>query len=278
MTSGGGEWGQPAEVDAADGIPYNAAIIWAGRKALVQPWAGTFSPPFFLSCERNSMSILSVFIDESGDFGLYEAHSPYYIICLLMHDQDKDITSQINHLKRHVVEMGFEENHAIHSAPLIRREKDYECLDMPARRKLFRYLLTFMRLCDIRYKTFAFKKRESVDHDALVSRMSKEIGAFVRENLEFFQAFDEIVVYYDGGQKEITNIINAVFNVLLDADIRRVIPSDYRLFQAADMACTLELLDIKYHTHALSQSEREFFRGERNLYKNNLKTAYSKRF
>ena len=89
-----------------------------------------------------------------------------------MHDQDKDISNQIDYLRRHVLDMGFEGNHAIHSAPLIRREKDYANLDMPKRRKLFCYLLTFMRLCDIKYKTFVFRKREYADHDALMSRMS----------------------------------------------------------------------------------------------------------
>lgn len=195
-----------------------------------------------------------------------------------MHDQCKSIDKQVDHLKKHVSEMGFDQNHAIHSAPLIRREKDYIYLDLPTRRKLFRYLLVFMRLCDISYKAFTFKKREFVNHDALVSRMSKEIGSFVKENLSFFQSFTEIIVYYDGGQKEITNIINAVFNAFLDAEIRRVTPSEYQLFQAADMVCTLELLDLKYQTKTLSSSELEFFRGARNLYKNNLKTAYSKRF
>lgn len=224
------------------------------------------------------MSNLSVFIDESGDFGPYSSHSPYYIITLLMHDQSKPIEKQVDHLRTHVAEMGFSENHAIHSAPLVRREKDYALMDLPSRRKLFRYLLTFMRLCDVAYKPFVFKKREFEDHDALVSRMSRDIGAFVKNNLPFFQSFDEIIVYYDGGQKEITNVINAVFNVLLDAEIRRVTPSDYRLFQAADMACTLELLDMKYRSRSLSASELEFFRGERNLHKNNLKIAYAKRF
>lgn len=224
------------------------------------------------------MSTLSVFIDESGDFGPCSTHSPYYIIVLLFHDQSKGIATQVEHLKKHVQEMGFASEHAIHSAPLIRRERDYENLDLPSRRKLFRHLLTFMRLSDVSYKAFTFKKREYLDHDALVSRMSKEVGAFVREHLSFFQSFSEIIVYYDGGQKEITNIINAVFNVLVDADIRRVTPSDYRLFQAADMACTLELLDLKYRSSSLSASELEFFRGKRNLHKNNLKVAYAKRF
>lgn len=237
---------------------------------------GDFFPAISLS--RSVLSALSIFIDESGDFGPYSAHSPYYIIVLLMHDQDKSIADQVGYLRLHVKEMGFSESHAIHSAPLIRREKDYARMDLPSRRKLFRYLLTFMRLCDITYQPFVFKKRELTDPDALVSRMSREIGLFVKDNLEFFQSFDEIIVYYDGGQKEITNIINTVFNVLLDAVIRRVIPSDYRLFQAADMACTLELLDLKYRSKSLSVSETEFFRGERNLHKNTLKVAYSKRF
>lgn len=248
----------------------------AGRKALVLPWAGTFSPPFlFLGA---FLSTLSVFIDESGDFGPYETHAPYYILTLLFHDQASSINDQVGHLKRHIVEMGFNPYHAIHSAPLIRREKDYKHLDLPKRRKLFRYLLTFMRLCDISYQSFVFKKREIPDHDALVAQMSKAVGRFVRDNLEYFQGFDDIIVYYDGGQKEITNIINAVFNVFLNADIRHVTPSDYSLFQAADMACTLELLDLKYRSKELSHSELEFFRGERNLHKNNLKTAYEKRF
>ncbi len=107
------------------------------------------------------MSELSVFIDESGDFGSYEHHAPYYIITLVFHDQSSDISEQIKHLRRHLVEQGFAENHAIHSAPLIRRERDYSGMDLTARRKLFRSLFTFMRLCDISYKSFTFKKRES---------------------------------------------------------------------------------------------------------------------
>lgn len=33
------------------------------------------------------MSKLSIFIDESGDFGDYDYHSPYYIISMVYHDQ-----------------------------------------------------------------------------------------------------------------------------------------------------------------------------------------------
>lgn len=223
------------------------------------------------------MSELSIFIDESGDFGAYESHAPHYLITLVFHDQSKDISERIEHLKRQVVEAGFPRGHAIHCGPLIRREKDYKDLDIDDRRRLFRRLYDFSRICDIHYKTFVFEKREYADHDALVSRMSREVGMFVRDNLAFFQSFDHVIVYYDNGQKEITNLINAVFNVLLEAEVRKVRPSDYCLFQAADMFCTLELARRKLEAGGLSKSEQDFYRGARNLRKNYLKSIERKR-
>ena len=221
---------------------------------------------------------LSIFIDESGDFGEYESHAPLYLMTLVFHDQSKDISEQVDHLKKRVVEAGFDREHAIHAGPLVRREKDYEHLKMPERKKLFKRLFDFARICDIKYKTFVFKKREFKDHDALVSRMSRDLGLFVRDNLEHFQSYDKLIVYYDNGQKEIKTIINAVFNVLVDAEIRKVKPSDYCLFQAADMFCTLELIMGKIESgQGLSKSERAFFKGERKLKKNYIIPMKKKR-
>lgn len=44
------------------------------------------------------MGILSIFVDESGDFGGYSPHSPYYIVTMVFHDQTKDISAQIQKL------------------------------------------------------------------------------------------------------------------------------------------------------------------------------------
>ena len=216
------------------------------------------------------MSTLSICVDESGDFGDFEAHAPYYIISLVFHDQSKDISERLEHLQRRIIEAGFPQEHAIHTAPLIRREKDYKYLGLAERRKLFHRLFDFSRICDISYRSFVFKKKEFSSHEQLVARMAKELGLFVRNHLDFFYSYDELIVYYDNGQKEITTIINAVFNVLVDADIRRVKPSDYYLFQAADMFCTLELIRQKLQDSGLSASERTFFPSQRALKKNYL--------
>ena len=45
------------------------------------------------------MKKLSIFVDESGDFGEYSPHSPYYIITMVLHDQSKDI-SKVTPLKQ----------------------------------------------------------------------------------------------------------------------------------------------------------------------------------
>ena len=272
------KWRQENNADRQCDISAIISINGLVKSTLVQMWAGTFSPLISFSKVQKEVLTLSIFIDESGDFGEYSYHSPYYIISLLFHDQEVDINTQIKHLRQHVKNAGFEETHALHSGPLIRREKDYIDLDLNKRRSLFRYLLTFFRLCDVEYKTFVYEKKHLKNRDAMVSRMSRDIGAFVRDNLQFFQKFDSIIVYYDGGQREITNIINAVFNAFLDAEIRKVKPSDYKLFQAVDMACTIELLRLKYETNSLSTSELKFFRGRRNLYKNNIKAIVVKRF
>lgn len=41
------------------------------------------------------MKELSIFVDESGDFGEYAKHSPFYIITMILHDQSQDISGDI---------------------------------------------------------------------------------------------------------------------------------------------------------------------------------------
>ena len=60
--------------------------------------------------------IMSIFIDESGDFGPYQSHAPYYIVSMILHNQETDITENINHLNEHIVNLNYN-NHAIHVGP-----------------------------------------------------------------------------------------------------------------------------------------------------------------
>ena len=139
--------------------------------------------------------ILSCFIDEAGDFGDFESHSPYYIVSVIAHEQSNSIQSEIDGLEHYLASLGYP-HHAIHTAPLIRRESDYQYLDMEHRRKLFNLLFRFARKCPIRFFT---------------------------------------------------------------ALVRKISPVDYKLFQVADLICTLDHIKAKIDIGQFSNSEREFF-------------------
>ena len=74
-----------------------------------------------------------------------------------------------------------------------------------------------------------------------------------------------------------TKILSSVFNTLLEnVEFRKVLPADYRLFQVADLICTLKLTELKMESHTLSKSEIFFFNDERTLKKNYLKPLIKK--
>ena len=67
------------------------------------------------------MAELSIFIDESGDVGKYQPHSPYYIVAMVMHRQDDDLTGFLDVLNQQITHLGYDDK-MIHTAPLIRKE------------------------------------------------------------------------------------------------------------------------------------------------------------
>lgn len=95
--------------------------------------------------------------------------------------------------------------------------------------------------------------------------------------MQYFLSFDQVKVYYDNGQVEVTKILSSVLNVMFQNDIfRKVIPSSYRLFQVADLICSFNLISIKAENKMLPKSELYFFPNIRDLKKNYLKPIQKK--
>lgn len=222
------------------------------------------------------MKELSIFIDESGDFGEYDYHSPYYIISMVMHDQGCDITPELIKLENELSNVGYP-NHCVHAGPIIRQEAEFRFEDRDVRKKILKKLMSFLRQIDIRCKTVYIEKKHIADEVEAAGKLAKELSRFIRDNLQYFLSFDIVKIYYDNGQVEVNKILSSVFNVLLDnVEFRKVMPADYRLFQVADLVCTLQLLELKLESHSLSNSEKMFFENERTLKKNYLKTLAQK--
>lgn len=225
------------------------------------------------------MTSLSIFVDESGDFGAYNHITPYYIITMILHDQAMDISEQVQNLNFKVRSLGYDEKNAIHTAPLIRREQTYANESPNKRRALFASLFFFTMRCPIRYRTFVFEKRLFEDAFSLEGRMAKELSSFIRDNLTFFQKFNDVVLYYDNGQTELNRILNFALSTELSTySYRKVLPINYKLFQAADLICTLKLLDLKCEHGELSRSEQLMFHSKRELRKQFIKPLQKKKF
>ena len=222
------------------------------------------------------MKELSIFIDESGDFGEYAIHSPYYIITMVFHDQSVDISSDIAKLDK---ELDYLDLHdvCIHTGPIIRKEEIYKDMSIEERRRIFNKMVAFVRQLDISYKAFYIEKKHIDDSVDAAGKLAKQIATFIREHYEDFLEADDVKIYYDNGQVQVSKILASVFSALLPNPIyRKVLPKDYKLFQVADLLCTFTLIELKINDNLYSKSEEYFFGNRRDFKKNYLKKLKKK--
>ena len=219
------------------------------------------------------MKELSIFVDESGDFGKYNFQSPWYIVSMVFHDQKNSIIEPIEYLEQELALLGLND-HCIHTGPIIRKEKEYVNYGYLERRKIFNKLVTFIRQSKVKYKSFYIEKKHVEDTVDISGRLSKQITMFIKNHYAFLLSYDVVKVYYDNGQVELNKILSTLFNAFLPrVEFKKVKPSDYRLFQVADMICTLELLKLKIDNHMFSKSEEIFFGEINDLKRNYLKVV-----
>ena len=106
------------------------------------------------------MEELSISIDESGDFGKYNHHSPYYIITMVFHNQQEDVQPAISKLNQELSYLNLD-NLCIHTGPIIRKEEIYANMSVDERRRIFNKMVAFIHHTSIRYKCFDIEKNIS---------------------------------------------------------------------------------------------------------------------
>lgn len=209
---------------------------------------------------------LSVFIDESGDFGEYNEVTEFYVISFVFHDQNNDISGQIEKLTNSVRQYSAEP-FAIHTEPLIRREEMYIDMLPEDRRNIFAKLFFFSKITNVQHKVFVFSKKHFKNPNVLLKHINRDIFDYFCSLKDFFSKYDDVVVYYDNGQLPIKYTVQTIFSLLFDNfEMRKVLPIDYKLFQTADMLCTLYLMDAKFKNHPMSHSEKTIFNSKYDFY------------
>ena len=231
---------------------------------------------------------LSIFIDESGELSApcrpNSCKDAFYVVSLVFHNQDTDISGLVDHLNLGLEDMripGISRNHALHSYNLIRGERPYQPLSFKERRKLFNKAVDFANACakvGVVGKTCVIDRRQYCESTPMRSgdcrmpdsgrqAMKEEIrdwlDDFIRRNRDRLRTFDTIKVYYDNGQKWLGDLIHESFssNVVEDELVfkERVSPSQYKLFQVADLLCTYGLLRKKRAVSDYTKTDMQFF-------------------
>ncbi len=239
--------------------------------------------PAFLVLTKNNGWLtmakeLSIFIDESGDFGDYDPKSPYYIISMVAHEQNNDISAQIRSLDRVLAETELSRNF-VHIGPLIRREAEYKNLTMLERRRILKKMLAFIDKIEFKHASFVVEKKHINTDKELIKRLARQFSDFIKQHYPYFTSFDRIKVYYDNGQDGVMTVIISVFTALFsNADFKKAAQKDYKMLQVTDLICTAKLTEIKLKTHTLSQSERHLLGDDRSIKKNFLRPVQKKEF
>ena len=222
------------------------------------------------------MTELSIFIDESGDFGEVKERPAYYLVTLVFHNQADNIDEQVKKLEKSIKDSDFDLEY-IHTGPVIRREDIFSGYSIGERRKLIYKMLNFLNCIPIACETIVVNRKEAADKISLSGKLAKKISEVIRLHGEYFDSFDKVIVYYDNGQIELSAILNAVFSVHFgNVEFRKAEPQKYRLLQIADFICSVELLKIKMQEKRLSKSEEKFFYKPQELKKTFIKSVEKK--
>lgn len=228
---------------------------------------------------RMTEKTISVFVDESGSFDSTADSSRYYLLCLVLHDQTTAVAEAIADLEDSLEELGVGRNHCIHAGPLIRREREYADMLREDRRRILGRMMSFIRKVDFKYKCFALDKKFISGETAIHDNLLQQLVRFLIDSAADLNGYQRLKIYYDDGQQQIKQLLREAFAIFSAKAVfvEDVQPENYRLFQAADVLCSLELTRIKLLSgERLSRSEYDFFNGIHNLRKNYLKPLLCK--
>lgn len=224
------------------------------------------------------MKELSIFIDESGDFGDYDPKAPFYIISVVTHDQRDDISGQIEYLNKVLKNTALKRDF-VHVGPLIRKECEYKNMTIEERLKILRSLTKFAEKTKFLQKSFYIEKKHLGDDYEMIAKLAKQLSSFIKQHYSYFLSFDRVKIYYDNGQSGVMKIIISVFMTLFEnVEYKKSLQRDYRMLQIADLVCTAKLTELKMKSKTLSSSERRVLGSDRDINKNLLKPLRKKEF
>lgn len=178
---------------------------------------------------------------------------------MVFHEQKNDITKEIELLEHRLGVLDF--HGMIHMGDLVNGHGEFEGLSIVERRSIYNALYRFSTKINANYYTIIVDKHHSPNGRQLSRSISGEIESFINDKLSYFQQFDRIVIYYDGGQKPLNRILESTFLKMRYANQKvQFNHKEKKLFQVADMLTYVDKIIYKYkHKIKFTATESAFF-------------------
>lgn len=221
-------------------------------------------------------NVLSIFVDESGNFGDARDLARYCLVTFVLHDQRHDISQAISNLDRANYALGIDpETFQFHSMPLIRQDDEYAAMTRSLRGRILDRMLTFVRNVPFTYHFFCVDTDFVNTSEQVFAKLKQQMEDFILAHETIFRSVDCVKVYYDAGQKAISRLLEETIGSLLECSVdfaQGARQGKYKLLQVADLVCTVELINRRLEDGLpFSRSEKRFFGGVRNFKRNLLK-------
>lgn len=205
---------------------------------------------------------LNIFIDESGDFGFSKGSSELYAVSFTLHESADSIKNELAYLNEKLNKLNYDG--MIHLAYLIAKRGDYSHFSLEKRQSIFWSIFYFSIRTKVKVRTIIVDKRYINKKPQLNMNLARKIGDFVRENSDYINSFDKVVIYYDNGQETLGTLLDAVFST--NSKVERKIDFNHkvkRLFQVSDMLTVIDKLDYKRKNKIpFTKAEKYFFKGK----------------
>ena len=224
-------------------------------------------------------SSISLFVDESGILAEPVSASRYYILSLVLRDETTPIKPLSDALDARLREIGIKDL-CFHASPIMRGNNGFRFMTCDLRRRIFHRMMAFARQTDFSYSCLCVDKKYSGGREQMEESLERQFADFAIRNRDMFTASGGMTVYYDCGQKSVTNFHKRDVRKHIPCPAvfaQAVEPRKYRLFQVADLVCTLRLLEMKIESGAeFTADEYRFFGGTKKFRHNILRHIKTK--
>ncbi len=159
-----------------------------------------------------------------------------------------------------------------HASPLMYGKDAFRNMDMETRKKLFANFEAFCRRAPFTCTTFLYRRNEVPDPSNFITRFKRGLVIFLTDNLEYFQQFELVKIYYDNGQQMVTEALHGALDFILYKEsvlYRAASSKEYRLSQVADCVCAIELVNLKFLNNELTETDTKMFGTNYSAFKKN---------